>query len=45
MDVETFTCLGCGRWLPGDALAAHKVHMAGDSALGETIVRQMNFMI
>jgi uncharacterized protein (TIGR03083 family) len=45
MDVETFTCLGCGRWLPGDALAANKVHMAGDSAFGESIVRQMNFMI
>ena len=45
MDVETFTCLGCGRWDPGETLQAGKVRIDGDTALGETIVRQMNFMI
>lgn len=45
MDVETFTCLGCGRWEPVQALADGKVHIAGDRALGERIVTQMNFMI
>jgi putative sterol carrier protein len=45
MDVETLNCLGCGRWEPEQALAAGKVRIAGDSTLGETIVRQMNFMI
>jgi uncharacterized protein (TIGR03083 family) len=45
MDVETFTCLGCGRWEPVPALVDGKVHIAGDRALGERIVSQMNFMI
>jgi uncharacterized protein (TIGR03083 family) len=45
MDVETLNCLGCGRWDPNTTLAAGKVRLAGDTALGETIVRQMNFMI
>jgi putative sterol carrier protein len=45
MDVETFTCLGCGRWEPVQALADGKVRIAGDRALGERIVTQMNFMI
>jgi uncharacterized protein (TIGR03083 family) len=45
MDVETLNCLGCGRWEPDQVLAASKVRIAGDSTLGETIVRQMNFMI
>jgi uncharacterized protein (TIGR03083 family) len=45
MDVETLNCLGCGRWTPGDVLASGKVHIAGDRGLGESIVRQMNFMI
>jgi uncharacterized protein (TIGR03083 family) len=45
MDVETFNCLGCGRWAPDAVLASDKVHITGDRALGETIVRQMNFMI
>jgi putative sterol carrier protein len=45
MDVETFTCLGCGRWEPVQALADGKVRIAGDRALGERIVAQMNFMI
>jgi uncharacterized protein (TIGR03083 family) len=45
MDVETLNCLGCGRWDPNTTLAAGKVHIVGDRALGETIVRQMNFMI
>ncbi len=45
MDVETFNCLGCGRWDPDRTLESGKVQIAGDRALGETIVRQMNFMI
>jgi uncharacterized protein (TIGR03083 family) len=45
MDIETLNCLGCGRWTPDDALASGKVQIAGDRGLGETIVRQMNFMI
>ena len=45
MDVETFACLGCGRWDPDATLQAGKVQLTGDTALGETIVRQMNFMV
>jgi uncharacterized protein (TIGR03083 family) len=44
-DVETFACLGCGRWDPVEALRSGKVTVAGDSDLGETIVKQMNIMI
>ncbi len=45
MDTEAFACLGCGRWHPDEVIASGKVSIAGDTALGETIVRQMNFMI
>ncbi len=45
MDVETFACLGCGRWDPEETLQANKVGIEGDRALGETIIRQINFMI
>ncbi len=45
MDAETFTCLGCGRWTPAEALQAGKVQIAGDTALGQTILAQMNIMI
>ena len=45
MDVETFSCLGCGRWDPGTVLESGKVAISGDLVLGETIVQQMNFMI
>jgi uncharacterized protein (TIGR03083 family) len=45
MDVETFNCLGCGRWELDTVLASGKVRINGNRALGETIVRQMNFMI
>ena len=45
MDVETFSCLGCGRWEPSDVLSAGKVMVDGDKALGETVLSQMNFMI
>ena len=45
MDAETFACLGCGRWDPSDVLNSGKVTLSGDRTLGETIVRQMNFMI
>jgi uncharacterized protein (TIGR03083 family) len=44
MDVETFVCLGCGRWAPGPVLASGTVQIAGDRALAERIVAQMNFM-
>jgi uncharacterized protein (TIGR03083 family) len=44
MDVETFVCLGCGRRTPGQVLASGKVQIAGDRALAEKIVAQMNFM-
>jgi len=44
MDVETFVCLGCGRWAPEPTLASGKVQIAGDRALAERIVAQMNFM-
>lgn len=45
MDVETLNCLGGGRWAPNTALTAGKVQISGDKTLGETVVRQMNFMI
>jgi len=45
MDVETFTCLSCGRWAPGQLFAAGKVQIDGDQRLGRTIVEQMNIMI
>ena len=45
MDAETFACLGCGRWLPEATLKAGKVQIAGDTALGQTILAQMNIMI
>src|SRR5215831_16438248 len=44
MDVETFVCLGCGRWAPEQVLASSAVQIAGDRALAERIVAQMNFM-
>jgi hypothetical protein len=44
MDVETFVCLGCGRWAPEPTLASGKVQIAGDRALAERILAQMNFM-
>ena len=45
LDIETFACLGCGRWEPVQALATGKVTITGDRDLGETIIKQMNFMI
>jgi putative sterol carrier protein len=45
MDVETFTCLGCGRWTPEAAVQAGKVQMTGDTTLGQTILAQMNIMV
>ncbi len=44
-DVETFMCLGCGRWEPAEALGSGKITVSGDVALGESIVDQMNIMI
>ena len=44
LDDETFGCLGCGRWNPDDILQSGKVSIEGDTALGESIVRQMNIM-
>ena len=45
MDAETFVCLGCGRWAPGDSLESGKVTIQGSEELGETILNQMNIMI
>jgi uncharacterized protein (TIGR03083 family) len=45
MDAETFACLGCGRWIPEATLPAGKVQSAGDTALGQAILAQMNIMI
>ena len=44
LDDETFGCLGCGRWDPDEVLQSGKVSVEGDTALGESIVRQMNIM-
>ncbi len=44
-DAETFACLGCGRWDPGEAVQSGKVRIDGDQTLGRTIVNQMNIMI
>lgn len=44
-DFETFACLACGRWDPEEVLASGKVAFEGDRALGEAVVRQLNFMI
>ena len=45
MDVETFVCLGCGRWDSDYALQSGKVEIQGDDSLGRTIVAQMNIMV
>ena len=45
MDVETFACLGCGRWEPEYALRSGKVEVHGNDSLGRTIVAQMNIMV
>ena len=45
MDVETFTCLGNGRWQGGDTLGRDKVSIEGDRRLAEIIVTNMNFMV
>ncbi len=44
-DAETFACLGCGRWDANEALGSGRVAVTGDTALGESIVKQMNIMI
>ena len=44
-DVETFACLGCGRWDPEEALRSGRITVNGDIALGEQIVKNMNIMI
>jgi hypothetical protein len=45
LDVETFTCLGCGRWNPAATLRQRKIQVTSDTALGQVIVAQMNIMI
>ena len=44
LDAETFGCLGCGRWDPEEVLQSGRVSFEGDTAMGESIVRQMNIM-
>jgi uncharacterized protein (TIGR03083 family) len=45
MDLETFTCLGCGRWDPAEVLRSDKVKIDGDRVLGERVIARMSFMI
>ena len=45
MGLTAFNALGTGRWTAGKALADGSVEIAGDRALGERIVVEMNFMI
>jgi hypothetical protein len=45
MDVETFTCLSCGRWDPDDVIRAARLRLDGDRGLGEAVIKQMNIMI
>lgn len=45
LDQETFWCLGGGRWDPETVLSGRKVEISGDRALGESVIRAMNFMI
>jgi uncharacterized protein (TIGR03083 family) len=45
LDVETFTCLCCGRRSPEQVIEAGKVGLEGDQVLGQTIVDNLNFMI
>lgn len=45
MDLETFNCLGCGRWDAGRAREAERVQITGDEELGRRIIEQMSFMI
>ena len=45
MDLTAFNALGTGRWTAEQALADGSVAIAGDVALGERIVGEMNFMI
>jgi hypothetical protein len=43
MDLETFCCLACGRWLPDQA--SSRVTIKGDKALAARVLDEMNFMI
>ena len=45
MGLEPFNALGTGRWTADHALSNGSVTIAGDRALGERIVGEMNFMI
>ena len=45
MGLAAFNALGTGRWTAEQALADGSVSIAGDRALGERIVGEMNFMI
>jgi hypothetical protein len=45
LDQETFWCLGGGRWSPDAVLASRTIAITGDQALGESVIRSMNFMI
>ena len=45
MDVETFTCVSCGRWEPERVIKNGKLQLIGDQSLGEKIAAQMNIMM
>jgi hypothetical protein len=42
MTTETFACLVLGRWVADATLQDGRVQLAGDTALGQAIVTQMN---
>jgi uncharacterized protein (TIGR03083 family) len=44
-DVETYCCLGGGRWDPDRVLSDGGITIEGDRDLGESVVRSLNFMI
>ena len=44
MDLQTFTCLSCGRWSARDTLQAGLVQIDGKADLGTRVVEDMNFM-
>ena len=45
MDVETFGCLTCGRWTPGQAAERGRLEMRGDANLGRSVLDEMNVML
>lgn len=42
MDLQTFVCLACGRWMPGRTTRAGLVEIEGDRELGARVIAGMN---